>query len=383
MAAQDDPDLLGTSAEHATAPEDITQTLLYWMDVEALTPPEAEEDRDTDARGTFEARHVPDRDLPWLDRRFGHPDKRYRHFVRFGIFGRERYQDEIVRALSTMREQDYDTKPAAKAKRFGFAGVFAVGHEGMAIPDSLVMPAFGLAFERLKAGGAADLDDELEAFRRRMRAAYNELVGLYEDYGRRVDRAFVEGMRQTASEALTWLRDLPRGLPLAIVRSAVSSVFVEVESKTKKDAAGRPLVERRERHRKAEIPPVDSFYFEDIRLVLRAVRSGNGGLAPRYLAGTATREDCTERAFVAAACTAATHPRARWPGQHDMALMQQATGAQVDATLLDNMIPHHAEGISIAHRALPQLQRQDVIGNANNVINTQGKEIGEMQALRQ
>ena len=305
------------------------------MDVEALTPPEAEEDRDTDARGTFEARHVPDRDFPWLDRRFGHPDKRYRHFVRFGIFGRERYQAEIVRALSTVPEQDHDTKPAPRAKRFGFAGVFVVDHNGMAIPDSLIMPAFGLAFEHLRFGGAADLDEELEAFRRRMRATYNDIVDLYEDHRRRVDRAFVEVVRETASETLTWLRDLPRGLPLAIVRSAVSSVFVEVESKTKKDAAGKSLVERHERHRKAELPPVDSFYFEDIRLVLRAVRSGNGGMAPRYIAGTATREDCTDRAFVAETCTAATHPHARWPGQHDMALMQQVAVDLATGTLAE------------------------------------------------
>lgn len=88
------------------------------------------------------------------------------------------------------------------------------------------------------------------------------------------------------------------------------------------------------------------------------------------------------RQILTGSATVPTPPTDAHMGR-DMTLMQQATGAQVDATLLDNMIPHHAEGISIAHRALPQLQRQDVIGNANNVINTQGKEIGEMQALRQ
>lgn len=319
--------------------DDVARTLLYWMDVEALTPPEAEEDRDTDACGTFEARHVPDRDFPWRDRAFGHPDKRYRHFVRFGIFGRERYQADIVRALSTAPEVDHDTRPAPKARRFGFAGVFAVGHDGGAIPDSLVMPAFGLAFESLRCGAAADLDDDLEAFRRRMRATYNEVVDLYAGAERRVDKAFVDALGEEASGALTWLRDLPRGLPLAVVRSAVASVFVEVESKTKRDAAGNPLEERRERHRKAELPPVDSFYFEDIRLVLRAVRNGNGGLAPRFLAGTAERIDCTDRAFVAQACTATTHPRARWPSAHGMALMQQvavdlATGSLAEGGLL-------------------------------------------------
>ena len=68
----------------------------------------------------------------------------------------------------------------------------------------------------------------------------------------------------------------------------------------------------------------------------------------------------------------------------DMAEMTAlAAGPQVDAYFLDNMIPHHAEGISIAHRAQPNLSRQDVKDNAAQVVITQGREIGEMQALRQ
>jgi uncharacterized protein (DUF305 family) len=66
----------------------------------------------------------------------------------------------------------------------------------------------------------------------------------------------------------------------------------------------------------------------------------------------------------------------------DMTRMEQATAANVDVEFLDNMIPHHAEGISIAHRALPSIQRTDVRDNANTVVATQAQEIGEMQALR-
>ena len=320
MAPPDNLNPSGARPGRPAAGDDLARTLLYWMDVEALTPPGAEDDRDTDARGTFEARHVPDRDFPWRDGTFGHPDKRHRHFVRFGIFGRERYQAEIIRALSTVPETDHDTRPAAPAKRFGFAGVFAVGHDGTAIPDSLLMPAFGLAFEGLRSGTALDLDDALEAFRRRMKATFNEVADAYAGTQRQVDEDFVDAVREVASETLTWLRDLPRGLPLAVVRSAVASVLVEGE---RKDAAGKPVKVRRERHRKAELPPVDSFYFDDIRLVLRAVRNGNGGLAPRFLAGATERIGCTDRAFVARACTASTHPRARWPSAHDLSLMQQ------------------------------------------------------------
>lgn len=69
--------------------------------------------------------------------------------------------------------------------------------------------------------------------------------------------------------------------------------------------------------------------------------------------------------------------------ESDMAAMEAATGSTVDTMFLDDMIPHHAEGISIAHRALPSLTRGDVKGNAEQVVAKQAEEIGEMQSLRQ
>ncbi|CAH2598686.1 AAA_12 domain-containing protein [Rhodovastum atsumiense] len=315
--------------------EDTARTLLYWMDVEALTPPQAEEDGETDTAASFVARHVPDRDFPWRDEAFGHPDRRYRHFVRFGVFGKELYQAEIVRALATDPEEDHDTRPVIKGKRFGFAGLFEVGHDGMAIAGSLRLPAFGLAFERLWEGSPLDFDDELETFRRGARAIFDEIVDAYAGADRQVDERFVRAVHDVTAETLTWLRDLSPGLPQAIVRSVVSSVFVEVESRGGTDAEGGLARLRREKPRKAEIPPVDSFYFDDLRLVLRAVRNGNGGLVARYLAGTPERSDCTGRGFVATACTARTHPRARWPAAHSMALMQQLAVDLAVADLAD------------------------------------------------
>ena len=45
------------------------------------------------------------------------------------------------------------------------------------------MPAFAFAFESLHSGSAADLDDGFQAFRRRMKASYNELVEDYQGRG--------------------------------------------------------------------------------------------------------------------------------------------------------------------------------------------------------
>lgn len=73
------------------------------------------------------------------------------------------------------------------------------------------------------------------------------------------------------------------------------------------------------------------------------------------------------------------------PDRHsmsDIARLRAARGAQADKEFLDNMIPHHGEGVSIAHRAYPNLRRPRVIANADDVYNTQAREIGQMIALR-
>jgi uncharacterized protein (DUF305 family) len=62
--------------------------------------------------------------------------------------------------------------------------------------------------------------------------------------------------------------------------------------------------------------------------------------------------------------------------------LQAASGADVDRLFLEHMIAHHAEGISLAHRALPNLQRAEVRQIATNIVDSQAKEIGDMHDLR-
>jgi uncharacterized protein (DUF305 family) len=68
--------------------------------------------------------------------------------------------------------------------------------------------------------------------------------------------------------------------------------------------------------------------------------------------------------------------------RNDMALLDRATGAAVDAVFLEQMIPHHAGALVLAHRALPYLRRQALRDLARNVENAQAAEIGEMQELK-
>lgn len=68
--------------------------------------------------------------------------------------------------------------------------------------------------------------------------------------------------------------------------------------------------------------------------------------------------------------------------QADLASVQQATGAQTDAAYLAAMIPHHAGGITIDSRAMPNLKRPDMIQQAAKSQADQAREIGQMQALQ-
>lgn len=66
---------------------------------------------------------------------------------------------------------------------------------------------------------------------------------------------------------------------------------------------------------------------------------------------------------------------------NDLATMNSITGTAADEFFLTHMIPHHAEGISIAHRAEKNVTRQDIKDNTQFVQASQGKEIGEMTTL--
>ena len=66
----------------------------------------------------------------------------------------------------------------------------------------------------------------------------------------------------------------------------------------------------------------------------------------------------------------------------DIAQLQQASGLQVDELFLEHMIAHHANAISLSHRALPNLQRADVKQVALNAYNSQAHEVGDMAEMR-
>jgi uncharacterized protein (DUF305 family) len=65
----------------------------------------------------------------------------------------------------------------------------------------------------------------------------------------------------------------------------------------------------------------------------------------------------------------------------EMAMMMQMSGAELDRMFLEDMIPHHAGAISVAHRAKYSLQRPDMKDLAKMIFDMQSKEIGELHAM--
>ena len=65
------------------------------------------------------------------------------------------------------------------------------------------------------------------------------------------------------------------------------------------------------------LPPIDSFYFEDLQLMHRALRNDSAGLLAPFIAGVEERIDCTARDFVApmygAVCCSCMITNARIP----------------------------------------------------------------------
>jgi uncharacterized protein (DUF305 family) len=65
-------------------------------------------------------------------------------------------------------------------------------------------------------------------------------------------------------------------------------------------------------------------------------------------------------------------------GEQDLAELQAATGADVDRLFLENMIPHHAGAVSLAHRAFDNLTNPELRNMAHMAVVAQTREMNEM-----
>lgn len=63
--------------------------------------------------------------------------------------------------------------------------------------------------------------------------------------------------------------------------------------------------------------------------------------------------------------------------------MAGLSGGDLDHMFLAEMIPHHAAALPTAHRAKPHLTRSDLQQLAENIVDAQAREIGDMHAMLQ
>lgn len=67
--------------------------------------------------------------------------------------------------------------------------------------------------------------------------------------------------------------------------------------------------------------------------------------------------------------------------QADMEKMMAASGDALDRLFLEEMLPHHAGAITMAHEALPYLKESELQVMAHKIIADQAKEIGHLAMM--
>jgi len=65
----------------------------------------------------------------------------------------------------------------------------------------------------------------------------------------------------------------------------------------------------------------------------------------------------------------------------DMEKLAAASGTALDRLFLEEMLPHHAGAIKMAHEALPYLKEAELQVMANKIVHDQAREIGDLATM--
>jgi hypothetical protein len=286
----------------------VLNTLRYWLEVEALTFPDAGAARER--RELYEVRHVrAGGDFPWLDRRL--LGEHFVHFVRFGIIPKRPLNGMIASLFAACpAEKRDDGRRRREEGKYTFLGLFAADRNGRPVPGSLKLAAFAPALaSRLK-----EAEPSFRDYAERAMEEFTKLLEEYEDRQAPCDLDFLLRLTRCVRGILDC--DLPSSdaAPAAVIRS-------------------ERLVWNRRRRDPAP-PPVNGFFFDDLSAVIRQIEAGSTPpLVSTYLtpAGPDARTDCTDLEVVEAALEIAETPEGKWPSGHPPALMQQvAVNAALD-----------------------------------------------------
>ena len=230
--------------EAAPVADEAVRTLRYWLDVEGLTAPGVEE---IDDKGRYHrVLYLRDGDaMPWS----AHDPKAPKaYFVRFGLFPRAGFEDELLRWLSAEATPDYGGR-RREARDNVFLGVFMVDSEGRPLPETMQTAAFAPIFARMRGRGTGHA-----AFQNAMADRHDAACVDLSVKDGRVDAAFVKARVRDAVSLLGWDPTEGAEAPLAVIR---------VED----------AIDERKRPREPQIPPLNGFYYDDIAAALEAAEA--------------------------------------------------------------------------------------------------------------
>lgn len=279
--------------------DDTVSTLRYWIDVEALTAPDAEEAQDR-GRDHF-VTHVRDGVLPWDAP--DQPGRPHKHFVRFGPVPRRCYEQELLATVRAKPAPDHDSGGKKDHKTFTYLGAFEVDQNGSPQTGSLQMAAFATAFSSLRPGKVVVFD----RYQQTMAEFFDILAQRLKEKEARADWSFVRTLVEKSLDLLQWT---PSGMDEAPEAIVVSKAVVDEDG----------------RARNPQLEPVNGFYLDDIGAVARDIEARRPcGLVASYLAepDEGGRQDCTKEQAIGAALASANTPAGRWPSEFPLTLMQQ------------------------------------------------------------
>ncbi len=284
------------------AQQDSKNILRYWFDVEALMYPDLPKDeKRKPVRCIREGDPLPWASFPYLD----FPDD-WKFFVYFGLIRCSVLETELFDLFRPDKQEErYSGNHERKARRDNtFLLAIEVSGAGRPRIDSLQLAAFSVAFARRKNGKAPSYSAVAGAVKEKAATL------LAEHENGPVGVGWFDALTELLISELNWR---PREL---MAQERLYARWVPLVTQNRKRIKTAP-----------ELDPVNSFFLDDIALVLNSAE--NDGLSAQVLRYLATeiaddkKIDVTQLPAVDLLLAAENFSLGRWPSTFPLFLMQQ------------------------------------------------------------
>lgn len=287
-----------------------TNTLRYWFDVEALMYPEIPK---PGKRQSYTLRYNDP--LPWTQNNAAGTQDVHKFFVYFGLVQKKVLETELFELFRSGSDaDDLGGNHTRNASGKTFLCAIEISGEGVAVPSTLQLAAFSVAFAERKNQKRFEYSTVHAAVKTKIeRLLADSPSGV-------VDSKWFEQVTEFLIEELNWH---PREL---MAREQICMHRVPL--------AGR---DGKKLRRVPEMEPINSFYLEDLeRILADAEHDRRSAQVERYLNGShnvTERTDVTQLNVVNAHLAPTKFPLGRWPSKFPLFLMQQVAVNTALATL--------------------------------------------------